>query len=143
MKKCLKILLGICLVATGCSGEKNSPAEVSSTVGGIAVKVSRSAPYSEGNVNKSLIYGSLYFDMSNKHTNVINLTCISISMGNALSESIYIDSIAHVQVDRYGLDEKKKSISVYWKMDKPIDMGLIDVKLKVFLKDGCTLYPIR
>jgi hypothetical protein len=142
MKKYLgHYLLFLSLAIFGCKGEAHLGAQLSSSGTTVNVEIVKTKPLIENGIKKSLIYGSLVFEDLKKGEVKVNLTCISISIGNAQSEAIYIDSVAHILPDRYLLDNGEKTVDVYWKMDRQVELVSVETGLKVIVKEGCKLVP--
>jgi hypothetical protein len=121
----------------GCNDEMHLMDDLSWDGGNIHAEVVQIKPFQENEIKKSLVYGSLVFEHIKPTGAKVNLTCIAISLGGVESESIYVDSVAHILPDGYTLDKDRTKVPVYWKMDKHLDAALAGKNLKLFVKEGC------
>jgi hypothetical protein len=61
-----------------------------------------------------LIYGNLLLSGFDESVKTINLNCISIRYNQKLSDSIYIDNVAHVLTRSYPVKNGEVEAHVYW-----------------------------
>jgi hypothetical protein len=125
------------LLMFGCNDEMNAKDSVSLKTGNIAVEITKIKQLHENNMDLSLAYGVLTLDRIGSVGSKVNLTCISVSIGEVKSEKIYVDSVAHILPDNYVINAERMTIPVYWKMDKPIDASFLKSGMKIKLEDGC------
>ena len=107
--------------------------------GEIQADLARVKSLQENQIEKSLVYGALTFDQVKQTGTKVNLECIAIAVGDVTSESIYIDSVAHVLPSAYMLGKESTKVAVYWKMGKRIDSSLAGTEPRLFLKKDCAL----
>ncbi len=123
----------------GCNEEMHLRDKFEWNGGSVYAEVVEIKPFHENEIEKSLVYGSLLFDHLKQAKTKVNLMCIAIAVGEAKSEHIYVDSVAHILPDGYALDKDSTKVPVYWKMEKRLDAALAGKTLKVFLKERCDL----
>lgn len=135
----VRYFLLLALAIFGCNGEAHLETRIVSSSTAVNVEIVNAKSFVENGMEKSLVYGHLTFEGVKQTAAKVNLTCIAISIGDAQSEAIYVDSVAHILPDRYSLDNGNNKVAVYWKMDKPVELPLVATGFKVSLKEGCRL----
>ena len=131
-------LIGLCAAVAGCKEEFRVKEKIAWKEGEVRADLVEVKPFQEKQVEKSLVYGRLSFDQKRAGTKV-NLECIGLTVGDVESESIYVDSVAHIIASSYILETASAEVRVYWKMRKRIESAISATEPKIFLRKGCDL----
>lgn len=136
-KSIRSIFVFISLVMCSCSSQAKLSDKFNWNGGSVYAKITKAKQYEEEKTKKSLVYGTLKIKHPGEYEKKINLTCIAITVDDAKSEMIYVDSVASILPDGFTLKKKESIIPVYWKMNKDIGSSLQGKAFKVFIKPGC------
>ena len=72
--------------------------------------------------NSSIVYGTILVEPQKGKINHVDLSCFELSLNESSTDNVYVDSVAHFNVERVSpQDSGKFEYSIYWTIDTKID----------------------
>lgn len=128
------------MVLLGCSRQEIYEAEIESDGPDAVLKVVKIAPSHDGKPGVSLVRGTLEIDNRDGEANKINLTCLELELDGVRTDSVYVDSVAHVLPDGFQVAADSVSIDLYWTIAIPVEAADSIGNVRLIEQKGCILF---
>jgi hypothetical protein len=127
-------LLVVVLTVTGCTEEESVTQSMSWNDYSIGVALNE-LKYDKLN-QMTLVYGEVAFNPIMDSGIVVNLTCLVLRLGEAGSEKVYVNSVAHILTDKFPLSPESNLVRLYWRfLGEHTTHQLKEIKVEI--KQGC------
>ncbi len=127
-------LLVIVLTVIGCTEEESVTQSISWNDYSIGVAFNK-LKYDKIN-QMTLVYGEVSFTPIMDSGVVVNLPCLVLRLGEAKSEKVYVNSVAHILTDGFEISSESDSVRLYWKFLGDHTTHQLK-EIKVEIKQGC------